>query len=275
MGAAPSLKTTRSIDSFSRIDLKDKNLPDLLQEGQYSYNYNGLTFEYLYQPSRNPDHQKRLVVLYTGAVNREKYQLPVYQRWSWAHRFNANVLCTSDPSLRLSEDIPIAWYFGTIETNVALAYANLVADICDKENIALSDVVLYGSSGGGFSALQALRYLPEAAVIAINSQTWLKKYHEKHYRIFRETCIQNAEYPDDHVRLSLFASISDFTQSRIVLAQNKEFDAFHYEHHHLPFLGALKDEGAKRVTEVLFENEKGHSAGEPQALLPELLRLVR
>lgn len=117
---------------------------------------NGLTFDYLYQPSQNPDHQKRLVVLTTGAVNREKFQLPVYQRWSWAHRFNANVLCVADPGLRLSDAIPLAWYFGTVETNVTQAYAMFISDICKKEDIALSDVVLYGSSGGGFAALQTL-----------------------------------------------------------------------------------------------------------------------
>lgn len=116
--------------------------------------------------------------------------------------------------------------------------------------------------------------MPQAAAIAINSQTWLKNYHKRHYDIFRSTCIQDTSYPDDDARLNLFASISDFTQSKIVLVQNKKYDAFHYERHHLPFFEALKNAGGS-VVEVLFEYEKGHSAGEPPTLMPELLDVVR
>src|SRR5699024_3475519 len=108
-----------------------------------------------------PDDGDILTVLFHGAVDRAKMRLPIFLRWRYQLDLGlCPALAVADPTLDLSAAMRFGWYLGTehdeLTPPIAMAFRRTA------ESLGVRRVVLAGSSGGGFAALQVGSMLPEA-----------------------------------------------------------------------------------------------------------------
>lgn len=239
----------------------------------------GYKFDFLWHPSAK---HKRIFVLFSGDAMRDKYDPPVFQRWSWAPHFPGHCLFVSDPSIYLDPRLGLAWYAGTKDFDPMPTVAEKVNIIREKLKVPAREVYSYGSSGGGFAALRFLLFYAEGGAIAINPQTVITNYHLKSVERYLEKCFGNRDrgeglktYPK---RFSLLESSDVLKDRRIILIQNTQ-DTHHYEEHYKPFctaLGAGNEHAPndKPLHRILFSHEGGHRKAESQEVFDTAMGLV-
>lgn len=123
----------------------------------------------------SPDSGPVLTVLLHGAVERTKVQLPMFQR----KRFHKSLhigpaIFIADPTLDLRADLKLGWYLGTSDVDLHRELAVLIEQF--RIAAGASKVLVVGSSGGGFAALQIAGHLPESVALAFSPQTDLDAY---------------------------------------------------------------------------------------------------
>lgn len=108
--------------------------------------------------------------------------VPSFHRWSWSPLFtDADVLCISDPTLRLDSEILGGWFQGKDDDWVLLRTLRHIRFI--QQKFDYQKVTFCGSSLGGFAALQAGILAPsigfaetECRVFSENPQISLPRY---------------------------------------------------------------------------------------------------
>ncbi|MFJ4168478.1 hypothetical protein ACIPY3_03100 [Paenarthrobacter sp. NPDC089714] len=106
-------------------------------------------------------------------------QAPFYPRWSWAAGFPGwDVLSLSDPMLNSAPELAASW-FASSEEDIVSELAAFIREFCDRRGISVADVVLYGSSMGGFGALMVAAELKVARAVAEVPQLDLLLYPDK------------------------------------------------------------------------------------------------
>jgi hypothetical protein len=248
--------------------------------GRFWFDDKGFRFDLLWRP--NPGH-RRLFVFFSGDAMRSRNDPPVFQRWSWGPHFPGHCLYFSDPSLYLHPRLGLAWYAGTQKYDPLPAIARTIREICLAQDIPLSRVFSYGSSGGGFAALRLLSMLPDIGAIAINAQTNVTRYEKKNTERYLDICFAKRDrvqalkdYPQ---RLSLFVHVPVLLGRRIIYIQN-EMDTHHYDIHYRPFCGAMGSDAEANETEgpfrrLLFAHEGGHTKAETPEVFGKALDIVR
>lgn len=217
-----------------------------------------------------------LYVVFNGAVDRQKYEIPMFSRWNWHPLFRAPILSMFDPSLYLNEDLRIGWSVGPSDRDVPGTMAKLISVVTDRLEISPERTICYGSSSGGFAAITVAARMEFGKFIAYNPQTDILKYYKNHVLDFSNvfnaslTPEENAlKFPEkwsaiEAVRLANNRNVN----MKGVIVQNT-VDEFHYENHYLPFCDAfdLPPEGGSSVDgklmSQLYENEKGHGPESP------------
>jgi hypothetical protein len=109
----------------------------------------GVNFELFTSLKRDSD---QMLVFGQGAIDRTKHELPVFQRWSWAERHPCSVIVLNDPTLYLGE-IPLGWFQGTAERHYLPQCVAIVRHLVERMDLRPTDVLFYGTSGGGFTSL--------------------------------------------------------------------------------------------------------------------------
>ncbi|ATG50897.1 hypothetical protein CFK38_04660 [Brachybacterium vulturis] len=116
-----------------------------------------------------------LTVLFQGAVDRAKVRIPIFLRWRHQLELNAGpTMAIADPTLDLSTSLRLGWYLGTEKLDLAPRLAELVKSTA--RSLGAQNIVLVGSSGGGFAALQMGAHIPGSTVVAMSPQTDLRRY---------------------------------------------------------------------------------------------------
>lgn len=229
-----------------------------------------------------PKHRSdRLAVFFSGFVNRKQLALPVFRRWEWHAEVPAHALYISDPTLETCEDLGLGWYIGTAERDCMEDIAALIRGVAQSLSVTERNIVFYGSSGGGFAALRALRWFPLAATIAVNPQTRLTAFRAHSLtnylaRFFggigKEAFAQS--YP---IRNALVEALAECRDSSVLYVQNRLDD--HHVTSHLCELyqdrdGVLTPTHFRNQQLILFEDPQGHDTAEPRSMMPSLFRAV-
>lgn len=269
------------LQKIERLDWSDDVGVTKTAPALYHQEIEGFKFDFLWHPSQLPD-SNRLFVMFSGDAMRNKYDPPVFQRWSWGPFFPGHCLFVADPSLHLHERLGLAWYGGTNRFDPMPHVALKIQAICDQLGIAARDVYSYGSSGGGFAAIRMLNFCPEAGAIAINPQTCITDYERSSTERYLQVCFHTEDratglsrYPK---RLDLKASADTLKERRIMLIQNT-MDEHHYEEHYKPFCAALgtgEDHApdASPMHRILFAHEGGHKKAESQDVFDTTMQMV-
>lgn len=229
-----------------------------------------------------------LFVLLRGAeAERGKHvKLPRFSRFSWRDDFPGTVVCIADPTLQLDDDLKLGWYFGAPGHDAVEHVARIVSVLCEKLGLPVSSATFYGSSGGGYAALQCAARLGQGATaIAVNPQTDVLRYNVlRSVDAFLKVCTggMSKEGAMEHFGPRLSAMQAWQTQpareSRCLIVQNL-VDREHYDHHFGPFakLFGLPDNARTadgRMASIVYEHPSGHAA-EPREMLPQILETAR
>lgn len=188
--------------------------------------------------------RRRLIVLLPGATSRAKGHID-FQRHAWSRDFpEHDVLSVSDPSVRADNDLKLGWFQHEEKRYGLPALASLIRCVSERGNYSPEEIVLFGSSGGGFAALQLSRFLPDATAIAINPQINLANYFRSFYDKMITSCYPGrsaasvaSDYPD---RISVDIEL-DRRRAPVYIFQNVH-DHLHLNKHLRPFVGTF-DEG--------------------------------
>ncbi|MEW5680650.1 DUF6270 domain-containing protein [Comamonas kerstersii] len=231
-----------------------------------------------------PGEKRRLFVLTSGATDRSKINLPYFNRWTWANKgiFPGYSLCVSDPTLALDKSIDLGWYLGTCDKDATESLARLIKLFANSLDISSNDIVIWGSSGGGFAALALAASIDGATAVAINAQTDALQYHVKD-AVDKVRMVCFADSDDISIRESYNHRINmekkwlNNRNSKIVLIQNT-LDEHHYKMHFKPFWSALTNNSQEGVRvgnyfSYIYEDVKGH-APESEDMVSKILEFV-
>ena len=194
-----------------------------------------------------------LVVSFHGALLRKKYQLPRFERLKTLLDLGVNALFFSDPSLRLSRRLELAWFTGWAGIELHEIIGNWISTL--QETLEPTSTLLTGSSGGGFAALQTAPFVEDSSAVVFNPQTQLDKYlvggradglkaQQDYLRVlYPELLKPGSGLPSEWAQLvgdkaSVLARYENTTNQSVHFWSNPE--DFHHESHYLPLADFAK-----------------------------------
>lgn len=208
-----------------------------------------------------------LFVNFHGATNRETTDLPRFERLRTLLEYDVSSMFLTDPGLYLDPKIQLTWYTGWSQVHLPKYMARLIRRV--SKEIGVSRIILSGSSGGGFAALQTSRFIPESLCVPFNAQTDITSY-----RVGESTGVRNLYFktvwpelwqafeqtdkPDDWDwvrligdRISNIVAYSKPVENRVHIVQNEQEP--HYKEHFLPFVAAAQEAGNSITFETNLE----------------------
>lgn len=230
-----------------------------------------------------------LVVPFHGPLNRQQMQLPRFEWLSTLSELDVSTLFFVDPTLELDNDLQLAWYTGRGDVSLHRTIADWIQNFAETYNYRR--IILTGSSGGGFAALQTGAYVPGCTVLAFNAQTDIPTYliNNESYGAQREylrvlwpdifTLVEPLYGKPDFAnwgllldsRISAQRTYSIPRNNRVHIVQNLE--EFHYETQFKPFIKTALEAG-NAVTFSTNREGKIHNPPRKQTFLAELKRVL-
>lgn len=231
-------------------------------------------------------NSKKLYVIFNGALPPVRKTSFVFNRWSWHPMFDGSVLYITDPTLIKHPELYLAWYSGTRSFDFLDFVVCFILQV--QEFLGGDQVITYGSSGGGYTALQvAARMGKQATAVAINPQTNILAYEPNPVKSFFKTCfdIENIKEHYDYLNSAKFNAIKALKNSncKVLYIQNIR-DASHYEEHYIPLMSdfnipehewskVVSDQINKQIKSYLYSHSSGHGA-EPKTLVKDIIDMV-
>ncbi|MBP2017883.1 hypothetical protein J2Z79_001269 [Symbiobacterium terraclitae] len=188
------------------------------------------------------------VVFGQGAVDRNRSQLPVFQRKTWVEDICASCVIVSDPTLALDPTMRLGWFQGDGTRFYLAELASVVAEVTGfPMNERADDLCFYGSSAGGFTSLFLARYFPGSCVIVNNPQTDVLEYHEGPVNKLLRVCYPGLSREQVRVRFQDRLSVRHhYLRDQCVHYFQNVADTFHYEVHYRPFVQGYPQGTVKR-----------------------------
>ncbi|WP_126389614.1 hypothetical protein [Achromobacter insolitus] len=228
-----SLTEARVVGSLGNITI-DRNAPSVV----CNFSENGWRFDYFFHGIG----AKNLLVFFPSALVRGKRHVPSFHRWSWAKNFeNADVICVSDPTLFLHQEMLGAWCQGKRDDWILPRTLAHILQL--QQKFGYSRIVFCGSSLGGFLALQAGTLAPslgfdaeKCRVFSENPQVSLPKYMwtshmnrlaQVSFGVPTISDVEDKYLPQLDV-VELIKKTNHIPKGLLVI---KESDAHHYEAH--------------------------------------------
>lgn len=104
--------------------------------------------------------------------------LPVFTGLNVTRDLDASFIAFSDPSLYLDSNLKLAWFAGARGFDLQKQLPAILARLVDE--VAASDVIFFGGSGGGFASLYYSALLPNSLALVWNPQTDITRYNPPH-----------------------------------------------------------------------------------------------
>lgn len=192
-----------------------------------------------YLDKKSPD---KLVIMLPGATNRTK-AIKNFQRYTWTDDFNCSVLSFLDPTISEYNDLSIGWYQGTVDNYLIPKLQRVISALISKLGVAEEDVLLFGSSAGGFASLKLADSFVRSTVIVINPQIYLNKYTRTHFEKLLKYSYKGVNesevIKDFKDRISVTVDLKK-REAPIIYYQNTS-DHKHDNKHLKPFIKSLED----------------------------------
>lgn len=213
--------------------------------------------------------QSFLLVLFNGAIAGQYKNAPKFSRWSWAEKAGYSFIAIDDPVVSQIGETNLAWYIGTESFDVQDSVSEIIASITSQLDISHSDVVFYGSSGGGFASLMAAIRLRGSGCIVSNPQTNILKYHKTSVDKYINSAFRNDTNSTHEKYLERFSAIEKINNVKYlptVYYKQNITDKNHFKKHYLPFqekyteLMSIAESYPNRLFIELFSDIDGHSA---------------
>ncbi|MCV3341157.1 hypothetical protein L8T89_01895 [Campylobacter lari] len=197
-------------------------------------------------------HKSKWLLLLPGAIDRNKKNIPLFQRSSYSAELDCNVICLFDPTLFFDKDISIGWFIGDTEYHYADILGEFLKINFDKMNVKMDNIYLYGSSAGGLPCLFLSSKLNGCRVMLYNIQTDILKYYRRFLIILYEKIFKKYQNFDIFVEKYFYRFRCDkLGDGNFYYIQNIS-DKFHYNNFFIPFREEMKE----NVLFYLFEDTK-------------------
>lgn len=192
-------------------------------------------------------------IAFSGAMSPKLRTVPAYQGNGTSMHLSANRMLVSDPSLILTDELRLAWYGGSRRQ---ADFQDVLTEII-RSFVGSTRAVLFGPSGGGFTALLQASRLPGSTAIVSNPQTDVKRFNrvavERYLRIaWGIGSLDEGPLPFVDEVISIYERP---VAASVVYVQNAG-DVHHVENHLAPFLDRLHP--ANQVVQLIPDLGPGH-----------------
>ncbi|MFX0538667.1 alpha/beta hydrolase family protein [Ornithinimicrobium sp. Y1847] len=134
----------------------------------------GMRLDMLFR--QGPPEASQLLVLLPSAQSRATRSNPIFHRWSWERHFpDQHVIALSDPALYLSEQVLGGWFMHP-DADLVEAASAVIRRLAASLAVPEDQVVLFGSSMGGFLAMMLAAHVPGASAVAEIPQFDMRRY---------------------------------------------------------------------------------------------------
>ncbi|MCJ0827917.1 hypothetical protein MN869_05525 [Acinetobacter sp. NIPH1876] len=219
------------------------------------------------------DSRKLVVFLNAAlALDAQKKHYPYFNRISYHKDLDCNCLYLYDISLNMADNYTIGWYRGTTENKLNDTYVEIINKVIADLGIKNKDVVLYGSSAGGFAAMKFAEKINGVTAVAINPQVEISKFIDKNAVAKFENIFDVNSYKDDTI-----INPKNLGKSKVIYVQNTQ-DTDHYENHFKPFWSKISrklsgyDQKYHNYA-LIYDHESGHG-GETPEVFDEIKKLA-
>lgn len=219
-----------------------------------------------------PGDGDTLLVLFHGAIRRERTALPRIAGYGVAAKLGLPTLAVADATLDLDPRMTLGWYLGSANCDLPAEVAQDITDLCEKRGF--STVLLCGSSGGGFAAMATACHIDSVRtrVLAFNPQTDVRRYYPEASEraigaVFGDT---QSDGIAERVNIASLASAKS-SEFHIDLVQNSG-DRFHIRYHTAPMLSELPESITVQVTEI--DQGPGHQAASSTLIMEHVRRVL-
>ncbi|WFM69803.1 alginate lyase family protein [Halomonas sp. CKK8] len=249
--AAPvPIPGTKHQSAFSLDEIKFKK-----GKSTYRVYLEGVCFNFY----ANIKDSEKLIVMFPGATNRSKGSVD-YQRFTWSNEFEESVICFSDPTINDSNSLSIGWFQNKEEAYGIERLHTLLQYVLDQLSIKQENLILFGSSAGGFVSLKCANLFPESPVVAINPQIYLFNYSKLHYQAMIDYVYSGMSHVEILNKYQDRLEVSNEFSSRrspVFIFQNR-YDVKHVQKHLSPYLKSIEPDLCKEYQ--VLDIYKGYSS---------------
>ncbi|WP_426003816.1 heparinase II/III domain-containing protein [Paenarthrobacter sp. NyZ202] len=211
-----------------------------------------------------------LMVGFHGALDRGKYSLPRFERLQGFSSLNRPHLLFSDPTLDLDPQLTLGWYLGTQQYDIQGSIANFVQERMTAGGY--KRVIMSGSSGGGYAALQVAALVPDSTAVVFNPQTRIRQYFPRFANLALDTAFgQRTLSAEDELRVDVLARYKQLQPSTQIYFVQNIGDEHHEVRHRVPLVDALYDVPDTKLHTVFEDWGRGHKTANNDAYLKHLL----
>lgn len=230
---------------------------------------------------------KKHIILLNGAL-KDKKIYPLYNRVTWKNRFNKSILNIYDATISLQHEMTLGWYRGTLNNPILPCIHKIIKKLQHDKNLSNEDLIFYGSSGGGWSALKLAEAYPGSTAVSINPQINILDYGIKRsvdlsiknsFNNIDETTLRKLYKNEISINPQKFIpNKSKNVTSKFILVQNIQ-DTHHYNEHFIPFwknFSTKIETGPDRFNQnyaLIYDHISGH-AGEPPEIFDLIMKII-
>ncbi|NJB66839.1 hypothetical protein GGQ74_000479 [Desulfobaculum xiamenense] len=200
----------------------------------YTFDVDGVPFEFFTNLKRDAHR-----VYAFGTASRDNLRiLPRFDRWRWAFAMRDSVIVYNDPTRYLG-GLRCGWCLGTAQNPYLPCIAAILRGFVQALGRRFEELVLFGSSAGGFTSLMLGAMLRGASVVVNNAHTDVLLADEAAVSRLLRVCFGGISARTARERYPTRLRVMDFYHHqrympRIFFAQNAR-DSFHMQRHFLPF----------------------------------------
>lgn len=202
------------LGDVTNIDINNiVSIPD----GKIRIDINGARFEGFFHKANS----KKLYIILDGARTGGGgvRPIPIYSRWSWYSFVGVNWLCLEDPMYYKYDDLLLGWFWGDETHNYREYVAYIAKAFANYFGIEKDDVVFYGSSGGGTSAIHSAAIYGGGVAVSINGQINFE-YDHRDIRGFIASTGIDIHLPDIEHRNDLCYLMQTYKKTKYIIIEN-------------------------------------------------------
>lgn len=229
----------RSVSAFtarghSIFGSLEQALEEPLNEGLTSIKTNNRWFDALYE---DRGANVTLVTFHAGMPKRAR-KYPVFSSRAIAEELQVNFLGFADPACGAVESLPTFWHLGTKRVDSQRFVPAIIRHALATRSG--EHLVFFGSSAGGFAALNYSSKFPDSAVLVMNPRVDLLSEPNR-FPGYALTCFPGGDSDRLAKRLpvSMSSLYSSGKRNTVAYLQNTE-DEDYYWHHFVPFMMAVE-----------------------------------
>lgn len=211
----------------------DSLLRNKIESGVHTLHINNRYFDFLFVNRSS----KTLFLTFSAAAGESKTTYPIFSGLKLGNREDVDMLAFSDLGQSGPEALKTTWHLGTRRVPTTSIILSLIKKL--KRDHKYENVVIFGSSAGGFAALNISRRVEGSTAVVMNPRTELQTTPTTFTEYLKIAHSGRNPFSTDETSMS--SAYSRRTMNRIVYIQNSE-DSNYYENHFIPFSKANLNE---------------------------------